>query len=142
MALGRARKEVEGVVTRGEVDGSIHGLTVQGYVRGCFSASSLSPPPSRFSRAMDKERPRTGVASLSTTLTSVIPLYHPSLTFLSFSPSSSTFPLFQQILDGNPPEMRRHALASRHEEMRGGASPRNLVVIEQTVPVLVAQTLP
>ena len=75
--LGRARKEVEGVVTGDGVDGPVHELTVERYVRGCFPTSSLSPPPFRFSRAMDKERSHTGAASLSTTSNSDIPLYQP-----------------------------------------------------------------
>ena len=72
-----AGKEVEGVVTGDGVDGPVHELTVERYVRGCFPTSSLSPPPFRFSRAMDKERSHTGAASLSTTFNSGIPLYQP-----------------------------------------------------------------
>ena len=77
VGLGRARKEVEGVVTGDGVDGPVHELTVERYVRGCFQTSSLSPPPFRFSRAMDKERSHTGAASLSTTSNSDISLYQP-----------------------------------------------------------------
>ena len=68
-------------------------------------AISVDELVDHLSSAMDKERPHTGAASLSTTSTSVIPLYHPSLTFFSFSPSSSTSPLFQQSLDFVPTEL-------------------------------------
>ena len=40
-------------------------------------AISVDELVDHLSSAMDKERPHTGAASLSTTSTSVIPLYHP-----------------------------------------------------------------